>query len=118
MDEPWFRTLRGNHEEMCIRSPYDLHIRDIQAPNGGGWFYLLSQIQQLEIIERFKQLHLVIEVQLEHKKMGVLHADIGIHDWNAFKQNIRQGEYKIAAVCSAYNHAFWGRGRIRNNSEH
>lgn len=23
LDQPWFFTVRGNHEEMCIRSPHD-----------------------------------------------------------------------------------------------
>ena len=118
LDEPWFYTVRGNHEEMCIKSAHDLKIKDIHARNGGEWFYQLSQIQRLEIIERFKQLPLVIEIQLEHKKIGVVHADIDIHDWNAFKQDVSQGDYKISGVTSAYVNALWGRGRIRQYSAH
>lgn len=118
LDEPWFYTVRGNHEEMCIKSAHDPKIKEIHARNGGEWFYQLSQIHRLEIIERFKQLPLVIEVQLEHKKMGVVHADIDIHDWNSFKQDINQGDYKIAGVSSAYANALWGRGRIRQSSAH
>ena len=118
LDQPWFYTVRGNHEEMCIKSPHDPKIKDIHARNGGEWFYQLSQTQRLEIIERFKQLPLVIEVQLEYKKIGVVHADIDIHNWNAFKQDISQGDYNIPGVTSAYSNALWGRGRIRNHSEH
>ena len=118
LDQPWFYTVRGNHEEMCLKSPHDPKIKDIHARNGGEWFYQLSQTQRLEIIERFKQLPLVIEVQLEYKKIGVVHADIDIHNWNAFKQDISQGDYKISGVTSAYSNALWGRGRIRNHSEH
>lgn len=61
---------------------------------------------------------LVIEVQLKNKKIGVVHADIDIHDWNAFKQDISQGDYKISGVTSAYTNALWGRGRIRQHSAH
>ena len=93
LEQSWFLTVRGNHEEMCIKSPHDPKIKDIHARNGGEWFYQLSQTQRLEIIERFKQLPLVIEVKLEHKKIGVVHADIDIHNWNAFKQDISQGDY-------------------------
>lgn len=105
LDEPWFYTVRGNHEEMCIKSAYDPKIKDIHARNGGEWFYHLSQIQRLEIIEHFKQLPVVIETQLEHRKIGVVHADIDIHDWNAFKRDISQGDYKISGVTSAYTNA-------------
>ena len=118
LDEAWFYTVRGNHEEMCIKSAHDPKIKEIHARNGGEWFYQLSQIQRLEIIERFKQLPLVIEVQLKNKKIGVVHADIDIHDWNAFKQDISQGDYKISGVTSAYTNALWGRGRIRQHSAH
>ncbi|MEK5794756.1 serine/threonine-protein phosphatase 2, partial [Acinetobacter nosocomialis] len=83
-------------------SPHDRKIKDIHARNGGEWFYQLSSRKQSEISSRFQQLPLVIEVQLGHKKIGVVHADIDIHDWNAFKQDIMQGDYKISGVTSAY----------------
>lgn len=117
LDEPWFCTVRGNHEEMCIRSPVDQKIKDIHACNGGEWFYQLSLKQQSEIITCFQQLPLVVEVQLENKKIGVVHADIDIHDWNAFKADIMQGDYKISGVTSAYNNSLWGRGRIKSYSD-
>ena len=62
-------TVRGNHEEMCIRSPHDRKIKDIHARNGGEWFYQLSSRKQSEISSRFQQLPLVIEVQLGHKRL-------------------------------------------------
>lgn len=118
LDEARFYTVCGNREEMCIKSAHDPKIKEIHARNGGECFYQLSQIQRLEIIERFKQLPLVIEVQLKNKKIGVVHVDIDIHDWNAFKQDISQGDYKISGVTSAYTNALWGRGRIRQHSAH
>lgn len=117
LEQSWFVTVRGNHEEMCITGQFDPSIKDIHRRNGGEWFYRLPQLKQLEIIEQFKELPLVIEVQLESKKIGIVHADIDIHDWNLFKQDIGKGNYKIAGVSSAYSNALWGRGRIRNHSE-
>ncbi|RZG93038.1 metallophosphoesterase [Acinetobacter pittii] len=118
LNEPWFSTVRGNHEEMCIRAPVDHKIKDIHARNGGQWFYQLSLTRQSEISARFQQLPLVIEVQLKNKKIGVVHADIDIHDWDAFKKDILQGDYKISGITSAYSNALWGRGRIRQQSAH
>ena len=116
LNEPWFSTVRGNHEEMCIRAPVDHKIKDIHARNGGQWFYQLSLTRQSEISACFQQLPLVIEVQLKNKKIGVVHADIDIHDWDAFKKDILQGDYKISGITSAYSNALWGRGRIRQQS--
>ena len=58
-----------------------------------------------------------IEVELKNKKVGIVHADIDIHDWNAFKEDLVKGDYKISGITSAYTNALWGRGRIRNYSD-
>ena len=58
---------KGNHEEMCISGQSDPNIKDIHQRNGGEWFYQLPQLKQLEIIEQFNELPLVIEVKLESK---------------------------------------------------
>ena len=117
LDQPWFSSVRGNHEEMCIKGRDDVWIQDMHARNGGEWFYLLSTEKQDELSEIFSQLPLVIEIQLEDKKIGILHADIDIHDWNQFKTNIAKGERKIPGLTSAYTNALWGRGRIRQHSK-
>lgn len=117
LDLPWFCAVRGNHEEMCIKGQHDPKITDIHACNGGEWFYRLSQQKQLEIISRFEALPLVIEVELENKKIGIVHADIDIHDWNIFKDDIAKGDYKILGITSAYSNELWGRGRIRSHSD-
>ena len=139
LDQPWFLSVRGNHEEMCIKGRDDVWIQDMHARNGGEWIYLLSTEKQDELSEIFSQLPLVIEIQLEDKKIGILHADedkkigilhadedkkigilhadIDIHDWNQFKTNIAKGERKIPGLTSAYTNALWGRGRIRHHSK-
>ncbi|WDE14766.1 metallophosphoesterase [Acinetobacter schindleri] len=117
LDQPWFSSVRGNHEEMCIKGRDDVWIQDMHARNGGEWFYLLSTEKQDELSEILSKLPLVIEIQLEDKNIGILHADIDIHDWNQFKTNIVKGERKIPGLTSAYTNALWGRGRIRHHSK-
>lgn len=118
LEESWFHTVRGNHEEMCMMSAHDPKIKNMHTRHGGEWFYQLSLEKQSEIRAHFQQLPLVIEVQMAHKIIGVVHADVDIHDWNAFKYDIAQGDYKISGVTSAYSNALWGRGRIRQHSAH
>lgn len=117
LDQPWFSSVRGNHEEMCIKGRDDVWVQDMHARNGGEWFYLLSTEKQDKLSEIFSQLPLVIEIQLEDKKIGILHADIDIYDWNQFKTNIAKGERKIPGLTSAYTNALWGRDRIRHHSK-
>ena len=101
LDQKWFLTVRGNHEEMCIRGQYDPKMKDMHARNGGAWFYRQFQKTRQRIIDQLAKLPLVIEVELKNKKVGIVHADIDIHDWNAFKHDIAQGDYKILGVSSA-----------------
>ena len=116
LDQTWFLTVRGNHEEMCIRGQHDSKMKDMHARNGGALFYRQFQKTRQRIIDRLAKLPLVIEVELENKKVGIVHADIDIHDWDAFKAYIFKGDYKIPGIVSAYSNALWGRGRIRNHS--
>ena len=116
LKKPWFRTVRGNHEELCIKGLYDLKLRQLHERNGGEWFYQLPSYQRHEIIKSFEGLPIVIELNLKNKKIGVVHADIDIHEWKAFKQDVAKGDYAISGITSAYTNALWGRGRIKNYS--
>ena len=115
IEKPWFKTVRGNHEELCIKGLFDLKLRQLHERNGGEWFYNLPFQQQNEIIKSFETLPIVLELELPEKKIGVVHADIDIHEWNAFKADIAQGDYKIQGITSAYSNALWGRGRIKKH---
>ena len=88
LDQKWFLTVRGNHEEMCIRGQHDPKMKDMHARNGGAWFYRQFQKTRQRIIDQLAKLPLVIEVELKDKKIGIVHADIDIHDWNAFKEDL------------------------------
>ena len=53
VSQPWFYCVRGNHEEMCIKSRDDAWIQDIHAQNGGEWFYLLSTENRMNSVKFF-----------------------------------------------------------------
>ncbi|MFH4155367.1 metallophosphoesterase, partial [Acinetobacter baumannii] len=67
LNKPWFKAVRGNHEQMCIDGMLNHKIRNIHKDerNGGEWFYKLSKSDQLKIIEQLKELPLYLEI--EHK---------------------------------------------------
>ena len=116
IDKPWFKSVRGNHEEMCIKGLFDLKLRQLHERNGGEWFYQLPSHHQYKIIKIFETLPIVIELSLKNKKIGVVHADIDFNEWNTFKQDVAKGDYVIPGITSAYTNALWGRGRIKNYS--
>lgn len=103
INEPWYISIRGNHEEMVVSYIEALSSgdeREIRQPlamlagNGGTWFFGVSEKKQMEIYQSFKSLPLAIELESRSgRKIGIVHAEVPYNDWNKFK-NITQAELK------------------------
>ena len=79
INAPWFRAVRGNHEEMAILALTGAEnaARNWLA-NGGNWYYLLDTDQQhlaRTLIRKAEQLPLVLEVKTAEGLVVVCHAD-------------------------------------------
>jgi len=109
--EPWFKAIRGNHEQYCIDSTLDNTLKPIHIKHGGAWLYQLSEDQQREIVGMCLDLPVVLEVNYHDKKYGFVHADISINDWEQFKLAIHTDDY-LTNSDSAQVLALWYHGRI------
>lgn len=115
IDEPWFTSIKGNHEDLCIRglnndSYYRCHIE-----NGGEWFYDLGYPTQQKIIGKLRELPVALEVKHRGKKFGFVHGHIEQNDWNEFKRILSefdQVRYVIERKRLPTEIAMWGRDRI------
>lgn len=115
--QPWFKAIRGNHEELCIKGLIDPELMSIhrRSGSGGEWFYHIEAAEQQRLIGLFKTLPLVLEVQYGSKKYGFVHADMSFADWDAFKQAVLQDDMDcIQPHRSARSVSLWARGRIRS----
>ncbi|OTG80676.1 metallophosphoesterase [Acinetobacter sp. ANC 4648] len=104
VDQPWFKAIRGNHEEMCILSKVDRHMADLHVQHGGEWFYALDPIQREQVIQKCVALPIILEIEYQTQCYGFVHADIHKNQWDIFKKSV-QSNHELAV---------WGRGRIRN----
>lgn len=107
MDQPWFTSIMGNHEEMCIRSREDRAIFRCHFEHGGKWFYRLDSDTQQTIIDKFKTLPVVLEMDYNGKKFGFVHGHIEENDWEAFKQS-----FNDPSIRGADQLAMWNRDRM------
>lgn len=113
LDKPWFKAIRGNHEQFCIEGLVDesisnLHIRpDI----GGNWFYQLDTDLKKKIVDQFLKLPLILEIQHHGKKFGFVHADIKLSDWEKLKQAVYNEDDSVIQNC------IWGRGRVKATND-
>lgn len=116
--EPWFYSVLGNHEQFCIdalntdvEEDVNLNLRLTHQANGGDWFYFLTEERQQELVNLFKQLPVLMEVQVSGKKVGLAHGNI--NDWDTTVTAVSQA---VDPFDNAVMGVIWGRTRIRQNN--
>ena len=112
LNEHWFTSIKGNHEDFCYKGMMDDHIKFYHRMpnNGGGWFYELPE-QVMEAIGRLlNQLPVLLEVKYKGKKFGFVHADLPVQDWELAKEMLEQGDY--IGDRSFEDYLLWSRGII------
>ena len=114
-DNHWFETVLGNHEEFCIQgySDYKIEFYHKMPNNGGAWFYEQIDETKRAIVELFKELPYLIELDYKGKKYGFVHADLPYEDWELVKACVEKddiiGEYKVRRWC------LWARELVRKS---
>lgn len=90
LNQPWFRAVRGNHEEMMLDALEGNGHANLWVANGGGWYFDLNVNQQHRVktlLHRIAELPLIIEVVTGDKKMVICHADYP-DDHYAFNKSV------------------------------
>lgn len=110
--KPWFHAVRGNHEQMAIGVAEGRHDWGNYLANGGGWFLALDEDRQKLIAKAFDTLPYAIEVDTEHGRVGIVHADIGGDSWDVFVDELTAADSnnkrkRISEI------ALWSRSRIQ-----
>lgn len=75
---PWFRAVRGNHEQMMIDGLSAYGNVNHWLVNGGGWFFNLDYDKEVlakALASKAAELPLVIELEASDKKVVICHAD-------------------------------------------
>ena len=89
LHRPWFRAVRGNHEQMAIEGLAS-GDNSLWIMNGGNWFTRLSddkkQVARQAIIE-CDQLPYIIEIDCKGLKHIIAHADYPSSEY-AWQKNV------------------------------
>lgn len=112
LSQPWFTSIRGNHEDLCIWGRCDYPSKRCHIANGGEWFYELSVEDQFSIAKTFSALPVALEVSHHGKKFGFVHGHIEQNDWDEFKQVLKNPFSKNIGGRSPAELAMWGRDRL------
>jgi serine/threonine protein phosphatase 1 len=105
LDEPWFFSIKGNHEvlmEEANKGNAEMHIC-----NGGGWFAQLNQSERDALVFRVENLPIAMTVTTPTgRKIGLVHADIPGDDWDEFMRTIETPQVQ--------DYAMWTRNRVHS----
>lgn len=112
LKKPWFKSVRGNHEDLCINGMFDPSFKECHIDNGGFWFYGLSFADQATIATLCAKMPIAIELDYKGKKFGFVHGHVEENDWNDFKSTLDPlNTRKIACA----QRAMWCRERLNTD---
>lgn len=103
LDEPWFRAIRGNHEQLMLDAVADRGICLQWIVNGGDW---VLGYPWDDASERARLLALpwAAELLTAGGRVGLVHADVDRrYEWNGFLRALEDG------VGTARQTALWSR---------
>jgi len=112
VQEPWFHSVVGNHEDMMIRAILDNESSDLWVSNGGGWHIdevgFDDGVALRELCAHVRvNVPLAITVNTKHGAVGICHAQPPSDDWrDTFDPDDR-----------AINTMIWGRQWIDRDYE-
>ncbi|MCU4366650.1 metallophosphoesterase [Acinetobacter variabilis] len=109
LSKPWFTSVRGNHEDLCIGGLHNESYKRCHVANGGEWFYMLDGQAMYSIAKTFAELPVVLEVNRNGKKYGFVHGHIEQNNWDEFKETFTQ---EPTAFRDPSELAMWGRDRL------
>lgn len=106
IQEHWFKSVRGNHEDLMINSVINNSENHIACwlQNGGSWYFNLNEEDRMYAKDLAKiaesELPYVIELNYKGKKFVICHADFP------------SGEYDGEIKDEDLFHIVWSRDRI------
>lgn len=114
--EPWFHSVRGNHDQMAVAwvlrdEDFFAMSPSLYTRNGGQWFMDLDKETQLIVASELDKLPIMIEVDTDLGMVGILHADCPMSSWDATKTEILNNNRNVILNC------MWNRDKIYNNDK-
>lgn len=115
VNETWFETVKGNHEDFCVQGVYDSSISFYHRMenNGGSWFYEQPEDIQVAIARIFNDLPILLEVHYKGRKYGLVHADVPVQDWELLKEMVEKEDVHPVTGRTIIESCLWSRETIR-----
>jgi len=109
LNQPWFHSIKGNHEMMLIEAKHKkTHYRSWIKNNGGEWWEDIDAKSQKLIREKLSTLPVAIEVVCGSRRVGIVHADIPLgFTWQEIIKSLDNDE-------EIHDYLMWSRNRFKH----
>ncbi len=111
LNQPWFHSCLGNHEDMLLRSAHQRdHGQRWLMANGGEWWLNTTPDTRHHFLHALANLPAAMEVKTLGGTVGIVHADVpeGM-SWKKFTRYLSLGD----AECEKT--ALWSRRRAQGS---
>lgn len=114
LNEKWFISVKGNHEDFCYKGmlDYGIEFYHKMSNNGGEWFYKLPENIRYSIGNTLNDLPVMLEVSWRGKNFGFVHADVPVEDWNLLVEMVINDDTMINSDRSVIDHCLWSRNVV------
>lgn len=114
LNEKWFTSVKGNHEDFCYKGMLDdgIEFYHRMGNNGGNWFYELPDDIIHSIGNTLNDLPVLLEVSWRGKNFGFVHADVPIEDWNLLVEMVINDDAMINSDRIVIDHCLWSRNVV------
>lgn len=112
LNQPWFHSVTGNHEDMAIRYPRGNMDVSNYIRNGGHWNVGLPWSESARIADALSALPVAIEIETRLGPVGVVHANVpGRLTWPEFCEALVSPDLSNNRHSAIVDTAMWDRGR-------
>ena len=110
--QPWFNSIRGNHEDLILEVGNNGHgpLAEPLKRKGTCWLEEMDPEFRQRLAQRLADLPILIEIETETGLVGLVHGDVpqGLN-WESFKARL--------SIPRVLEYALHGRDRILNQSQ-
>lgn len=112
LEEPWFESIKGNHELMMEQAHDGADRYEMHKHNGGGWFEFLSADERDHCVSLTRDLPIAMTVDTPSgRRVGLVHAELPGACWNEFEAMLQSENLSHAEAAGAS--ALWGRTKVK-----
>jgi serine/threonine protein phosphatase 1 len=120
LNQPWFFSVRGNHEQMVLDHDLGTGEADKHRRNGGSWFHDADLAVRKAVALTLQRLPYVLEIERPNGCIGIVHAEppllAGQSHWLDVLRNL-SGEQGGDVQQLARRQALYSRSRIERGDE-